>query len=208
LPADSTTYLLATRSRDKVREIGEILGSRSNALLITLDEAGIAPSAEEDGVECWDTFTANAIAKAEHFSQRTGLPVIADDSGLCVDALHGAPGVHSKRFAAATGLTGLALDQANNEKLIASLAGVPAEARVARYMCAAVLVRAGRPHAVAIGTVRGTILQAPRGTAGFGYDPLFLVPDPGRTFGEMDGDAKHALSHRGRAFRAMASLIG
>jgi XTP/dITP diphosphohydrolase len=206
LDAERDVVLLATRSPDKIREIRQILGKRRPA--VTLEEAGLARSAEEESVEAFDTFTANAIAKALFFHRRSGLATLADDSGLCVDALGGAPGVRSRRFAADTGARGRDLDLANNRRLLDRLASVPDGQRTARYVCAAAFVYdATRPPAVALGSVMGFISHEPRGCGGFGYDPLFLLPYLQRSFGELDATTKHALSHRGRAMRAIASIL-
>lgn len=206
MPSASESLLLATRSADKLAEIRAILPARVRARLLSLDDAGVAPSPAEDGIESFDTFAGNALAKAEYFRALTGLPTLADDSGLVVDALRGAPGVRSKRYSGRTDLDGVALDQANNDALLRALTGMSDEQRGAHYVCAAALVGSGEPL-VTFGTVSGRILTAPRGAGGFGYDPLFLLPVLGSTFGEIAGDAKHALSHRGRAFRALAALL-
>lgn len=195
--------LLATRSLDKLREIRQILAHRPDLELLSLDQAGIEPDPAEEAVEAWDTFRENAIAKARFFHQRAAMAVIADDSGIEVAALGGAPGVRSRRFSGRADLAGLALDQANNQLLLERLRDLPPERRAARYVCAAVLLLPGRPPACALGSCAGTILESPRGSAGFGYDPLFLVPGVGRSFGELDPDEKHRYSHRARAFRAL-----
>jgi XTP/dITP diphosphohydrolase len=195
--------LLATRSADKAREIQRILGA-SFGRIITLDQAGIPESPDEDDVEAFDTFLDNAHAKADFFMRRAGMPTLADDSGICVHALHGAPGVYSKRFSGRSDLRGLDLDRANNQRLLRELDGVPEHRRSAHYACAAVLHWPDGRRVAAIGTCSGLILPEPRGTGGFGYDPLFLDPDTGLSFGETAPDAKNAKSHRSRAFRALA----
>jgi XTP/dITP diphosphohydrolase len=197
------TVLLATRSADKAREIRRILGNAFGPI-ITLDQAGIAESPAEDDVEAFDTFLDNARAKADFFMRRAGMPTLADDSGICVDALGGAPGVYSKRFSGRADLRGLDLDRANNERLLRDLVGVPEHRRSAHYTCAAVLHLPDGRRFAAIGTCTGLILTEPRGTGGFGYDPLFLDPDTGLSFGESAHGAKDAKSHRARAFRALA----
>jgi XTP/dITP diphosphohydrolase len=199
------SFLLATRSADKLAEIRQILPASIH--LIDLDQAGIDVSPDEDGVEAFTTFRENALAKARYFSARSGLPAIADDSGISVDALDGAPGVYSKRFAAGEGLSGLALDRANNALLLERLEGVAAEQRRARYVCAAAAVWPKGRAMVTLGTSSGSILSSPRGSGGFGYDPLFLPSAGDRSFGELTAEEKHALSHRGRAFRALAVLL-
>lgn len=195
--------LLATRSPDKLREIRQLLGPSPDLELITLQQLGLAPDPAEDDVEAFPSFRENALAKARFFLERTGLPVLADDSGIEVEALGGAPGVRSRRFAARPGLEGLALDQANNRLLLERLHGVPASGRGARYVCAAVLLAPGTSATTALGTCHGRILEAPRGQGGFGYDPLFLLPQVGLTFGQIDDAAKHRFSHRARAIRAL-----
>lgn len=197
--------LLATRSADKVREIRFILAFRRDLELVSLEDLGVAPDPEEDHVEAFDTFRENAHAKAAYFLRKTGLATVADDSGIEVDALERAPGVRSRRFAAAPGLSGLALDQANNRLLLEKLAATPDARRTARYVCAAVLVTPDGHTTTALGTCYGRILRAPRGSGGFGYDPLFLVESEGKTFGELGPDEKHRHSHRARAFRALFS---
>lgn len=206
--AADDTILLATRSADKLREIRVILGDIGMPI-ITLADAGLGPLPEEDDVEAFDTFLANAHAKAAYFARRSGMNVIADDSGICVDALDGAPGVRSKRFAAAhdaaaARLDGVALDQANNETLLRRLRDVRGVDRRAYYTCAAVVHLSDGRRFGALGTCAGTILDAPRGEHGFGYDPLFLDPASGLAFAEMDAHAKNDISHRSRAFRALA----
>lgn len=199
--------ILASRSRDKVREITEILAPVLHSGIVTLDHAGIAEDEAEDAIEVHDTFLANAHAKAAYFIRMTGRATMADDSGISVHALGGAPGVRSRRFAARPGLTGLALDRANNERLLHELRDTPKEERTAHYTCAAVLHLPDGHRYAAIGTCTGTILHHPRGNDGFGYDPLFLLPDLGLTFGEVSREQKHRRSHRARAFRALAGSI-
>ena len=132
---------------------------------------------------------------------------MADDSGIEVDALGGAPGVRSKRFAPDRGLEGRARDEANNAHLVERLAGVSPEERTARYVCVAALLEEGRDPVFSRGEAPGTVLGAPRGTGGFGYDPYVLDPELGITFAEMDPDQKNARSHRGAAFRALARVL-
>jgi XTP/dITP diphosphohydrolase len=207
LAAEPTTLVLASRSQDKVREIRLILAPVFRGRIITLDEAGIEPVPEEDDVEAFDSFLANAHAKAAWFLERSGLPTIADDSGIVVHALDGAPGVRSKRFAARADLHGADLDRANNERLLHELRDVPATRRTAHYTCAAVLHLPAGARFSALGTCSGSILSEPRGTAGFGYDPLFLDPSTGLSFGETDPTVKNSRSHRARAFRALAANL-
>jgi XTP/dITP diphosphohydrolase len=206
-PAPARTFLLATRSSDKAREIRAILGPTFGGSVITPDDAGIDPAPEEDGIEVFDTFLGNAHAKADYFRRRSGLDTVADDSGICVPALGGAPGVRSRRFAGRPELRGHALDQANNEHLLRELRDLPRQQRHAFYACAAVLHLADGRRFAAIGTCAGFILDYPRGTRGFGYDPLFLDPASGLTFAELDPAAKNARSHRSRAFRSLAANL-
>jgi len=203
----SDRFLLATRSTDKLAEIRAIFPVRLRAALLSLDDIGLQPAALEDEIEVYETFAENALAKAAFFRRETGLPTIADDSGLLVPALGGRPGVRSKRFAGRGDLGGRELDEANNAALLTALRAVPKEHRSACYVCAAVLVGTAAPI-IAFGTTAGVILDAPVGNGGFGYDPLFFHPGIGRTFGEIAGPAKHAMSHRGRAFRALSVMVG
>jgi XTP/dITP diphosphohydrolase len=191
---------------DKAREIAEILTPVLLTDLITLADAGVAHDPAEDDIEVYDSFLANAHAKASWFLRLTGMPTIADDSGICVDALGGAPGVSSRRFAPGRHRAGLEQDRANNERLLHELREVPPERRTAHYTCAAVLHAPDGRRFSALGTCAGLILPEPRGDEGFGYDPLFLVPGIGRSFAEMSRSVKQQHSHRARAFRALASL--
>jgi XTP/dITP diphosphohydrolase len=155
------------------------------------------PPCEEDG----DTFEANAIKKALHYAPHAGGPLFADDSGLEVDALGGAPGVYSARFSGRG-----ATDESNNRLLLEKLRGV--SNRAARFVCAIALVENGGVRGVYHGAVEGLIIDEARGTGGFGYDPLFFCPAFGCTFGEATADQKFSLSHRGRALRAMLADLG
>lgn len=199
--------VVATRSRDKLVEIRRILAPVPGLRVLDLDEAGVAYDPAEEGLEPFDTFEANALSKAEYFHGRTRLPTVADDSGLAVDALNGAPGVWSKRFSPETGLAGVALDQANNRYLLERLEGVAEEERGARYLCVAVLVQDGATPVVCRGEAPGRILTRARGEGGFGYDPLFYDPELGQTFAEISREEKNARSHRGRAFQALAQRL-
>ena len=200
--------LLATRSVDKVREIREILAG-AGVEIVSLDEARVAWHSKEEAIEEHDSFQANARAKAEYFAKLTGLLTVADDSGIEVLSLLGAPGVRSKRFApdAAT-LAGKALDEANNQELLRRLSGAEEKRRRACYVCVAVLLR--RPTAAYeafTGRCWGRILEEPRGAGGFGYDPLFLDETLGKTFAELTPAEKHERSHRGEAFRQVAEAL-
>ncbi len=200
--------VLATRSPDKLREIRQILAPHGLEI-VSLSDLGVPIDPAEEAIEAFLTFRENALAKAHHFAALTGRLALADDSGLEVDALGGAPGVFTKRFSGRADLAGKALDQANNELLLRKLAGLPAEARAARYVCAAAAARPDGAALVAIGTTPGRIAETPSsGTNGFGYDPLFFVPALAATFADVPDQEKHRRSHRARAFRALASSLG
>ena len=196
-----TRLLVATRSRGKQTEFRSLLSSLPFESVFP-DDIGVAESPLEDRLEIHDTFEANARAKARWFARRAGLAALADDSGLEVDALGGAPGVHSKRFA---GLAGAdhEVSAANIARLLRDLAGVVDAGRTARYRCVLVLVRLDGSELVTHGAVEGRILRAPRGSNGFGYDPLFFSNELGESFGEATSAAKHSVSHRGRAVAAL-----
>ncbi|MGQ0561660.1 MAG: non-canonical purine NTP pyrophosphatase [Gemmatimonadota bacterium] len=205
----ASEILLATRSADKLREIREIT-SAVRVRFVTLAELKIEPTAAEDEIECFDTFVANAAAKARYFARLTGMRTLADDSGLAVDALAGAPGVRSRRFAIDKGAVdtragGRQLDEANNRMLLELLADL--EARAAHYVCAVALADTVPGVITAIGTVSGSITRAPIGSGGFGYDPLFYIPAVGKTFAELTRAEKHARSHRAVAVRAIAPQL-
>ena len=199
--------VVATRSAHKLSEIRTILSVVPHLEVLDLNEAGVAYSEAEEALEPYETFEENALSKARYYQARTGLPTVADDSGISVDALDGAPGVRSKRFAPDEGLDGEARDQANNRHLLRSLDGRPPEERGAKYVCVAVMVSGDGEPLVCRGEAPGQIADAPQGTGGFGYDPLFFDPELGRTFGQIDPAEKHARSHRGRAFRALAQHL-
>lgn len=199
--------VVATRSAHKLREIRTLLGSLPGLRLQDLNEAAVPESAEEEGIEVFDTFAANALAKARYFGRLTGAWVLSDDSGLCVEALSGAPGVRSKRFSGRIDLRGDALDRANNEHLLAALQGVPVDQRTACYVCAAALVGPRGEEAVFHGICTGRIEDAPRGDQGFGYDPLFLLPSRGATFGQLPASEKDRVSHRARAMRKVSRVL-
>lgn len=202
------TILLATRSEGKRRELVPLLAPLGSRLL-TLEEAGIAVSLEEEAIESHPTFEENALAKARWFHSLSGLPCVADDSGLAVDALDGRPGVRSKRWSDRPELSGAALDAANNAFLLESLAAADtagSRGRGARYVCAAAYVDADREF-VCRGETLGFIRDEPRGHGGFGYDPYFWSPELGGTFGEATLEAKASVSHRGRAMRALCNSL-
>jgi len=196
--------VLATRNAHKVAELREILADalhRTGLTLVGVDDFAPAGEVVESGV----TFAANALLKARASVQATGLPALADDSGLAVDVLGGSPGVFSARWSGVSGPTTDTQDKdrSNNDLLLAQLADVPDEHRGAGFVCAAALVTPDGIEVVREGSVRGTLIRAPRGSGGFGYDPLLLLPD-GRTLAEYSSVEKHAVSHRGAAFRALA----
>ena len=202
------TLVVATRNAGKVREISAMLDALPGWRAVGLDALGIAESADEDALEVFETFEENALAKARWFATRTGMPALADDSGLCVDALGGAPGVRSRRFAAVDEARGERQDAANNRHLLALLADVPDEARGARFVCAVAVAWPDGRALVRRGEVAGAILRAPRGDGGFGYDPLFFAPDEGAAMAELPPERKNALSHRGRAVRQVVAALG
>ena len=199
--------VVATRSLHKMKEIREILSGIPTLELLDLDEVGVAYSPEEEDLEPFETFEENASSKAMYFRRKSGLPTIADDSGLEVDALNGAPGVRTKRFAPGDDLEGEARDQANNAHLLSRLEGEPAESRGARYVCVAALAWDAGKVDVFRGEAPGTVLEKARGFAGFGYDPIILDESSGRSFAELTPDEKNARSHRGRAFRALGEAL-
>ncbi|MEX2473561.1 MAG: non-canonical purine NTP pyrophosphatase [Gemmatimonadota bacterium] len=201
--------LVATRSAGKMREIRRILADIPNLEVLSLDDAGVAEAPEEEGLEPYDTFEENARSKAAYFFRKTGIPTVADDSGIVVDALDGAPGVRSKRFAPAELAEGRGQDEANNRYLVERLRGVDAADRTARYVCVAVMLdgRTDETGIVTRGTAEGRVVDEPRGDGGFGYDPHVLVPELGRTFAELSAEEKDGRSHRGEAFRALASVL-
>lgn len=203
MSAEKPLVLLATRSSGKLRELKGILDEAGFAG-ITLDAAGIAEAPDEDSIECYDTFEENALAKARRFNRLSGMPAMADDSGLCVRSLGGAPGVWSKRYSERNDLSGQALHDANNAKLLSELRHH--EDRAASYSCAAAFVD-GSKELVAMGETFGRIVTEPSGHEGFGYDPFFWSTELGKTFGDATTAEKQAVSHRGRAFRALAAAL-
>lgn len=194
--------MLATRNAGKAAEFRSLLaacpGLEAVELLTPRDWLTPLPDVEETGA----TFEENARLKAQALASATGLPALADDSGLCVRALGGAPGVHSARWAGAG-----ADDAARNEKLLAVMAGVPALDRSAYFACVVALALPDGTVHVAEGVCEGAILDVPRGSGGFGYDPLFLPPDLGRSFAELTPDEKDAHSHRALAFAVLAPVL-
>lgn len=201
--------VLATRSPHKLREIRAILSGVPDLELLDLDQAGVPEEpALEDRLEPYDTFEENARSKAVYFRRLTGLWSVADDSGIVVDALGGAPGVRSRRFAPVPPQTRRdEQDRANNAHLLRLLADVGPERRAARYVCVAALAEGEGRVETFRGTAEGIVAEAESGGAGFGYDPLFFDPELGRTFAEIGPAEKDARSHRGRAFRALAEHL-
>ncbi len=193
MPAEP--LVLATRNPAKLRELARILGEQ--VPLAGLDAFPGAPEVPETGA----TFEENALLKARAIALYTGLPAVADDSGLCVDALNGMPGVLSARWAGGHGD-----DKANLDLVLAQIAEVQDARRGARFVCAAALVDGAR-EVVVTGTVAGRLIRERRGSGGFGYDPIFLPDGFEETTAEMTPEAKDAISHRGRAFRALAEFI-
>lgn len=196
---------IATSSSGKLREFRAAierwvrLHSSSPALEIALLPGfSTLPSCEEDA----DTFTGNAIKKALHYSQLAPGYILADDSGLEVDFLRGAPGIYSRRFAGSN-----ATDEENNSKLLRELKGVLPPQRTARFVCELALALNQQIIAQFRGAAEGLILESPRGEAGFGYDPLFLDPVTGKTFAELSAEAKLERSHRGRAIQSMLAWL-
>ena len=194
-----TRVVLATRNAHKVIELREILADLVEE--IGLEVVGVTEFPDvEDVVEDGVTFAENATLKAVAVARATGLPAIADDSGLAVDVLGGAPGIFSARWSGAHGS-----DRANVELLLSQLGDVRDEHRAAGFVCAAALAMPDGRVVVREGQVRGTLTRAPRGTNGFGYDPILLVDGDRRTLAEYDNNEKNAISHRGVALRALAA---
>lgn len=195
---------IATHSAHKAAELRELLAD-IGAEFVSLADLGIADDAPEEGA----TFEENAVAKARAYAALTGLPTLADDSGLEVDALHGGPGVRTRRYAGER-----ATDAQNNAKLLDTLDGLPPERRGARYVCVLALAEPATDGDVAVttarGECRGRIATAPKGANGFGYDPIFepaQEPPGGRTLGEWSAAEKNAISHRGTAARQMLATL-
>ena len=207
-PAGSRRLLVATRSRHQLRELRQLLEVGPEVELVSPDDLGIPDEPEETG----ETFETNARLKARFYARLSGLPTLADDSGLEVDALGGAPGVRTRRYAGPD-----ATDEANNRKLLAALRSLPPDRRGARYVCVLALAlpadagpNGGLEPMVRRGTCRGRIATAPKGDGGFGYDPIFEPASEspgGRTLGQWSAEAKNAISHRSRAARRMAPVL-
>ena len=183
--------LAATTNKGKIQEISDIL-ARAGVSIVSLAELGLTLDVIEDG----ETFEENAIKKATAFRDAAGIPALADDSGLCVDALGGAPGVYSARYAGPS-----ANDQDNIKLLLERLAGIPE--RKAHFVCVAALALTDGRVITGRGEFEGVIIDTPRGSGGFGYDPVFLDPVTGKTFAELSRDEKNRMSHRHRALEAL-----
>jgi XTP/dITP diphosphohydrolase len=191
--------VLASSNKGKVKEFGELFAARDIQVVPQSDFA--VPDADETGL----TFVENAILKARNAAGHTGLPAIADDSGLEVDYLNGAPGIYSARFAGEHGGS-----EANNNKLLEALKGVDEDQRGARFQCLLVYLRhADDPTPIICqGTWEGRILRSLQGEAGFGYDPLFFVPQENCSAAQLSAERKNALSHRGQALRCLLAALG
>jgi XTP/dITP diphosphohydrolase len=205
--------VLATRNEHKVVELRELLAdlTRDRGLDIDLERAVVGADSFdglEDVVENGDSFSANALLKAHAVCQATGLPALADDSGLAVDVMGGSPGIFSARWCGRPDLPRAERDRANLELLLSQLSDVLDEHRAAGFVCAAALVTPSGEEHVELGHVRGDIAREPLGENGFGYDPILRLPD-GRTLAQLSNEEKNAISHRGNAMRAIAPrLVG
>ena len=190
--------VIATKNPGKIHELEQMLAGTGIAVA-PLGACGDIPEPIEDGT----TFMANALLKAEYYCRATGKPCLADDSGLEVDALGGAPGVLSARYAGEG-----ATPEQRNAKLLDALSAVHGVQRTARFCCAAVVMNTDGSYIAAEGSCEGVIMDAPSGHGGFGYDPLFFALDAGRGMAELSAEAKNAISHRGRALRALLAKMG
>lgn len=189
--------VLATRNRHKGEELAALL-SDLGIMIRTLDEFPDAPDVVEDG----DTCEANAIKKARAIAEFTGLPAVADDTGLEVDALGGRPGIYAARYAGED-----ATYEDNCRKLLRELMGVPREQRTARFLTVAAIALPSNGVRVAQGTLDGVIAEEASGTLGFGYDPVFLIPELGKTLAQLSADQKNTISHRAKAFTKMREIL-
>jgi XTP/dITP diphosphohydrolase len=204
-------FLVGTRSSGKLRELREIFSAFA---LEVVDPSvfGIPESSAEENLERFETFEDNALAKARYFFELSGgVPTFGDDSGMCVDALGGEPGVHSKRWSGRDDLTGSALDAANNAKLVARMQDALRRDPVrhtdrARYLCVAAF-KDSVGEVIRQGRIEGRVVLSPRGSGGFGYDPYFEAPELGGTFAESTVENTATSSHRARAFRALLSAL-
>ncbi|GGP88786.1 RdgB/HAM1 family non-canonical purine NTP pyrophosphatase [Streptosporangium pseudovulgare] len=198
-PPAAGRVVLATRNAGKITELRRILAEAGVPVeIVGLEEFPEIGDVPETGL----SFAENALLKAHAVARASGLPAVADDSGLCVDALNGMPGIFSARWSGRHGD-----DLANLELLLAQVSDVPAAHRGAHFACAAALALPDGRERVAEGTMHGVIVDAPRGTGGFGYDPIFVPEGESRTSAELSAAEKDAISHRGRAFRALAPIL-
>lgn len=198
--------IAATRNKNKVKEIKNILSEAGITDVVTLDEAGVEGDVEETGT----TFEENALLKARAAFEATGLPAVADDSGLMVDVLGGEPGVYSARYAAldnADAPEGNSDDDENTAKLLRKLEGVPENERTARFVSAIAYVDGKGEDICVLGKVEGIITGEKRGEGGFGYDPVFFYPPFGRTFGEASAEEKNSVSHRANGLHALCEAL-
>ena len=190
-------FVVATKNKGKLKEIAEILDGL-NLEVVSMEQVGVDEDIEEYG----STFEENALIKAKEVYKRTGELVMADDSGLEVDFLNGAPGIYSSRFAGEG-----ASDEDRNNKLLAMLKDVPFENRKARFVCAIAVVLPDGSHFTVRGTCEGYIAFEPIGTNGFGYDPLFFLPEYDKTAAQLEASKKHEISHRGKALKLMLEQL-
>ncbi|MET3290471.1 XTP/dITP diphosphatase [Brevibacillus fluminis] len=195
--ANEKKVVLATRNQGKVKEFNKMFAELGYTA-VSLADFPDAPDVVEDG----DTFEANAVKKAVETASFLGCAVLADDSGLEVDALNGAPGVYSARYAGEHGN-----DEANWRKLLAELEGVPDEKRTARFRCTLAYVAPGEAPVIATGTCEGMIAHEPKGTNGFGYDPVFYLPERGCMMAEIDPATKNQISHRAAAMHKLMQIF-
>jgi XTP/dITP diphosphohydrolase len=192
--ANRSRFLVATTNAGKLKELRQLVGGAVD--VVSLMDLPPIPEPMEDGA----TFEANAEKKARAYAQASGLPTLADDSGLCVDALDGRPGLYSARYAPGD-------DTARNVKLLGELAEVPEARRTASYVCALCLVLPSGGMRTARGICHGRILEEPRGAHGFAYDPLFFLPSLGKTMAELSTEGRAAVSHRGKAVREILPVL-
>lgn len=202
MTAPGPRLVLATRNAGKLRELRELLRGRIEGLDVDTQVIDAAAAGVPDVPETGVTFEENSLRKARAVAAATGLPAIADDSGLSVDVLGGAPGIFSARWSGVHGN-----DQANLDLLLAQLADIGPEHRGAAFICAAALAVPGGQDVVEHGELRGTLLAQPRGSGGFGYDPILQPVGETRSCAELSGPEKNAISHRGQAFRALLPAI-
>ena len=195
------TVITATKNAHKVKEMAKLLSDIPNLTLLTMTEAGTDIEIKENGA----TFEENALIKARAVCKETGKPALADDSGLSVDALFGAPGIYSARYASENGEN--ASDEENIEKLLRELSAIPSGERTARFVSALALVLPDGREFVTKGVCEGHITREVRGTRGFGYDPVFFCPAFGKTFGEMSEEEKNSVSHRNRSVLQMKPYL-